>query len=120
MRIDTSFDFRTDASGEDLDAHSPTLRRYHKLLWSKPLPSGRPFYLSDATPRGYLHHRSELGEFWLSSDGIIATFTRWKALRHIVELFPAENEAFHQKGSTIGGRIVSRLGGLLSTLCGYL
>src|SRR5688500_10206575 len=31
MVIDTSFDFRTDACGKDPDAHSPTLRRYHKL-----------------------------------------------------------------------------------------
>ena len=62
MWIDTSFDFRTDASGKDPDTHSPTLRQYHKLLWSKPLPSGRPFYLSDATPGAYLHHHSELLE----------------------------------------------------------
>ena len=40
MLIDTSFDFRTDASGKDPDAYSPTLRQYHRLLWSKPLPSG--------------------------------------------------------------------------------
>ncbi len=40
MLIDTSFDFRTDASGKDPDAYSPTLRQYHKLLWSKALPSG--------------------------------------------------------------------------------
>ena len=25
----------------------------------------------------YLHHRSELGEFFLSSDSVIPTFTRW-------------------------------------------
>lgn len=80
MWIDTSFDFRTDASGKDPDTHSPTLRQYHKLLWSKPLPSGRPFYLSDATSRVYLHHHSELGEFFLSSDSVIATFTRWNRL----------------------------------------
>jgi Family of unknown function (DUF6994) len=107
MWIDTSFDFRTDASGKDPDTHSSTLRQYHKLLWSKPLPSGRPFYLSDATPRVYLHHHSELGEFFLSSDGVIATFTRWKSLRHIVELFPVEaNETFRRVSYTIGGMIV--------------
>lgn len=37
MIIDTAFDFRTDtAPGKDPDSHSPTLRRYHQLLWSKP------------------------------------------------------------------------------------
>ena len=41
MLIDTSFDFRTDTPvGQDPDAYSPTLRQYHKLLWSKALPSG--------------------------------------------------------------------------------
>jgi hypothetical protein len=55
----------------------------------------------------YLYDCSDLGEFFLSSDGIIATFTRWKRLRHIVELFSAEeNERFLQVGSTIGARIV--------------
>lgn len=37
--IDTSFDLRTDASG-DADTYSPTMRRYHRLLWSKRLPGG--------------------------------------------------------------------------------
>ena len=40
MAIDTAFDFRTDANGKDPDSHSLTLRRYHRLLWSKPLPNG--------------------------------------------------------------------------------
>ena len=30
LEFDTSFDFRTDASG-DPDFYSPTLRRYHKM-----------------------------------------------------------------------------------------
>ncbi len=65
--IDITFDFRLDTpEGKDPDAHSPTLRRYHKLLWSKPLPNGVVFTLDDTTPRVYLHHRSEKGEyFWL-------------------------------------------------------
>ena len=40
MTIDIAFDFRTDAGGKDPDAYSPTLRRYHRLLWSKRLPGG--------------------------------------------------------------------------------
>jgi hypothetical protein len=108
MWIDTSFDFRTDASGKDPDTHSPTLRQYHKLLWSKPLPSGRPFYLSDATPGVYLHHHSELlGEFFLCSDAVIPAFTRWKRFMHITELIPVEeDEAFRRIGYTIGGMMV--------------
>src|SRR5215213_7730828 len=42
--IDITFDFRSDTPpGRDPDALSPTLRTYHQLLWSKPLPSGAPF-----------------------------------------------------------------------------
>lgn len=39
MTIDITFDFRRDAI-KDPDIDSPTLRHYHMLLWSKPLPSG--------------------------------------------------------------------------------
>ena len=41
--IDITFDMRTDANGGDPDTTSPTLRRYHKLLWSRPLPNGADF-----------------------------------------------------------------------------
>ena len=48
----TSFDLRTDAGGKDPDKRSPTLRRYHRLLWSEPLPGGAMFDLDDtAVPR---------------------------------------------------------------------
>ncbi len=70
--IDTSFDVRMDAGGGDPDRYSTTLRRYHQQLWGKPLPSGAMFDL-DAR----LHHTSDLGEFWLSSDSIVHTYTRW-------------------------------------------
>ena len=107
MLIDISFDFRTDASRRDPDACSPTLRQYHKFLWSKPLPSGRLFDLDHTVPGVYLHHGSELGEFFLSSDTVIATFTRRDSLRRITELFTEEeNEAFRTIGYTIGGMMV--------------
>src|SRR5664279_780123 len=105
--IDTSFDFRTDAFGKDPDAYSATLRRYHQLLWSKPLPSGPLFDLDDITPGVYLHHRSDLGEFFLSSDSVIPTFTRWIAMKPITAQFPeAENETFRTIGYTIGGMMI--------------
>ena len=50
-RIDITFDFRSDTPpGKDPDVFSPTLSRYHKLLWSKPLPSGLVFELDVAAP----------------------------------------------------------------------
>src|SRR5665648_558499 len=105
MFIDTSFDFRADSHGKDPDAHSPTLRRYHRFLWSKPLPIGRPFDLSDTDPHVYLYHHSELGRVFLSSDSVIPTYTR--RLNHITALFPEEeNKAFESISYTIGGMMV--------------
>jgi hypothetical protein len=46
------------------------------------LPSGAPFELDVASPP-YLHHLSELGEFWLSSDAVIPFWTRWRKMTHI-------------------------------------
>jgi hypothetical protein len=107
MQIDTSFDFRTDSAGKDPDAFSPTLRTYHKCLWSRSLPCGQAFALSDARPGSYLYHSSDLGEFFLSSDSVIPTFTRWGSMRHITGLFPEEeNEAFRAIGYTIGGMMI--------------
>jgi hypothetical protein len=107
MLIDTSFDFRVDARGKDPDSHSPTLRKYHKHLWSRPLPSGVPFELCDTTPGIYLHHRSGLGEFQLSSDAVIATFTRYEATAWIIEQIPqADSDEFYRLGYTMGGMMV--------------
>jgi hypothetical protein len=107
MDIDTRFDFRTDAHGKDPDSHSPTLRRYHRLLWSKPLPNGAMFELSDSTPGAYLHHRSELGEFSLSSDSIVHSFRSWRSMQSVIEQIPAhELDHFQSIGYTIGGMLV--------------
>lgn len=106
--IDITFDFRMDTPpGKDPDALSPTLRRYHKVLWSKPLPSGVAFELDDTTPHYYLQHRSEVGEFFLSSDAVIPTFSREPHLSHIINQIPIEErEAFSGISYTIGGMMV--------------
>jgi hypothetical protein len=107
MTINTAFDFRTDAAGKDPDKHSPTLRRYHKLLWSKRLPNGELFSLSADTPGVYLHHQSQLGEFALSSDSVMQTFTRWKSMKSITDEMPAhEHDAFQSIGYTIGAMMI--------------
>jgi hypothetical protein len=105
--IDIAHDLRTDARDKDPDMHSPTLRRYHRLLWSKPLPGGVTFTLDDTTPGTYLHHSSALGEFFLSSDSVIPTFSRWVAMQPIVRQLPAADiEAFRTIGYTIGGMMI--------------
>ena len=107
-RIDTTFDFRTDTPpGKDPDALSPTLREYHKLLWSKPLPSGVFFELVDTTPKVYLHHKSEIGEFVLASDAVVPSFTRKQKIADIIDQIPiAEQDEFNTIGYTIGGMMV--------------
>src|SRR5664279_3105805 len=70
MGIDINFNVYSDARGGDPDSTSPTLRKYHKILWSKPLPKGKTFELYDNNNDEYLYHKSELGEFFLGSDAI--------------------------------------------------
>ena len=106
--IDINFDFTSDTPPKrDPDSFSPTLARYHKLLWSKPLPSGAPFGLDVGRPPYRLHHRSELGEFWLSSDSVIHTYSTWPRLALIIGQIPREEvDGFYHLGYTIGGMMV--------------
>ena len=105
--IDINFDFRTDTrEGGDPDALSPTLRLYHKILWSKPLPNGVLFNLSDKTSGVYLHHQSHIGEFRITSDSVIPSFKKERRLSLVFEKIPAELEAFRTLGYTIGGMMV--------------
>jgi hypothetical protein len=106
--IDINFDFRIDTpQGKDPDSYSPTLRSYHKLLWSKPLPSGKQFDLVDTKSGVYLYHYSEMGEFFLSSDSAIHSFSKWKSMAHIMSQFKdGEIEAFRSLGYTMGGMML--------------
>ncbi|MEO5588650.1 MAG: hypothetical protein ABIS03_03610 [Gemmatimonadaceae bacterium] len=107
MHIDTTFDFRSDSRGKDPDICSPTLRRYHQLLWSKPLPDGTVFTLEDLRSHGYLRHRSERGEFRMSSDTVLRTFSIHKRMQHIITQVPeVEREDVLRRGYTIGGMIL--------------
>ena len=108
MGIDTTFDFRTDAAGKDPDTYSATLCRYHQLLWSKPLPSGVVFDLVPTSrPKYYFSHRSEIGDFVLSSDAFIPVYTRYGVPKPVLERFSAaEHDDFNTVGYTIGGFIL--------------
>jgi len=108
--IDVDFNFFTEVrEGQDPDSKSPTLRNYHKLLWSKPLPSGKVFELKDNPPelsKNYLYHKSELGYFVLGSDAITHSYRNHKKKKHITEQIPDEvNELFNQ-GCNIASYIV--------------
>ena len=93
----------SESNGRDPDTYSPTLRSYHQLLWSKPLPSGQMFTLDGTGPLSrYLHHQSDLGEFFLGSDAI-TTRLQHKASR-VIEQVPAD-----QMPTDIGYRIGSAI-----------
>lgn len=105
--FDTNFDFRSDTPpGRDPDAYSPRLRQYHKRLWSKPLPSGAVFELVDTTPGVYLHHRSQLGDFRLTSDTVIPTFRKEARIAHFIEQSAGALAEFMRIGYTIGAMML--------------
>jgi len=116
--IDTTFDFRTDSQGKDPDSASRTLRNYHKILWSKQLLNDKYFELRDDINGVYLYHKSDLGEFFLSSDSITHTYRRWKRknIPEIIAQIPLdEMEFFFGLSYTIGGFIIfpgNRINGL--------
>ena len=103
-KIDVNFDMRTDSQGLDPDASSPTLKAYHKILWSKDLPNGDDFTLTDQ--KGYLLAKTSLGYIDLGSDAITHSYGEWKR-NHMKELIEQvgvdEIERFRRIGATIGG-----------------
>lgn len=107
LEIDVTSDIRSDSRGKDPDRFSPTLRRSHQLLWSKPLPNGKPFLLEDRYPNGYLYHQSDMGTYHLSSDMIIRTFRPTMRMRPIISLIPeADQLSFSRIGCTVGGTTI--------------
>ena len=106
LPIDTTFNFYSDSGGKDPDSHSPTLKKYHKLLWAKPLPNGKVFSLSDTESDSYLTYISEQEKISLSSDSISNSYRDKKALSSIVQDLSKEVEEFRNLGSTIGGYIL--------------
>ena len=105
--IDINFDVYSDTpEGKDPDSYSPTLRNYHKILWSKPLPNKQKFNLDLDFPK-LLHHQSSLGEFFLSSDSIGHTYKNVKKMSHIVsQLSSNDMETFFKKCSTVGAYMI--------------
>lgn len=102
--IDVDFNFFSEVKeGQDPDSKSPTLRNYHKLLWSKPLPSGKLFELKDNPPelsKKYLYHKSDLGYFVFGSDAITHSYRNHKKKKYITEQIPDEvNDLFIQGGN---------------------
>ncbi|MBR0091590.1 MAG: hypothetical protein IJP92_07815 [Lachnospiraceae bacterium] len=125
MTIDTTFDFTTDTPGywdgfwerregwgagnTDPDALSPTLKRYHKELWSKTLPNGQVFMLEEGKNLGDYLMWNDIG---FGSDSIIVSFNYVKYLHMKDELirvlpdFKKYRENCIRRAYTIGGMII--------------
>jgi hypothetical protein len=110
LEFDPTFDFRTDASGPDPDSTSLTLWAYHRLLWSKPLPSGDRFELDVSKGFPRLHHVSSRGEFTLTSDSAMQTWSgpgKWPEMQAVIAQIPErEKEHFLTVAHQIGGKVM--------------
>ena len=124
MRIDTQFDFTTDTpgywegfwdrndglggGGADPDSKSPTLKKYHQILWSKQLPNGEYMDLQPGNSQHYLSWK----DFEFSSDSIIVEL-RYYRNKHIIEQVKekvGDYKKFYEdllrKSYTIGGMTI--------------
>jgi hypothetical protein len=69
--LDVGFDFRSDANGGDPDRKSPTLKKYHLMLWNKPLSPSKTFtvksggWLTASVPEG------RFCTFWILTDFLV-------------------------------------------------
>ena len=106
MIIDTNFNFYSDSNSGDPDSTSPTLRKYHKILWSKPLPNGNLLELRDNKNGAYLYHESEFGEFFWGNDAITHSYKNHKRKKWLTAQIPTEVNELFDTGSTIGAYII--------------
>jgi hypothetical protein len=105
--IDTTFNMYSDATGPDPDSSSPTLCRYHQLLWSKKLPNGAFFDLKIKYDKRYnLLYNSASGQLSLGSDSISHSYRNHGKKQDVLKLIPDEVDELFKQGSTIGGYII--------------
>lgn len=107
--VDTNFSSLSDTpkkpngNYKDPDRHSKTLRDFHMKLWSKKLPNGELFDLTKYS-QNRMRHKSDLGEFIVSSDSIGHTYRKFKEMKSIVADIPEkEIYSFLYLCTTIGG-----------------
>jgi hypothetical protein len=105
--IDTLLDLNFDSYGKDPDIASPTLKKYHQILWSKNLPNGELFELKSNIPGEYLHFGSPPNGISLSSDSITTSYRDTKRMQPIIKQIPSNYvESFWRLNSTIGSYII--------------
>ncbi len=122
--IDTNFDFTTDSprywdgfwnrndglgyGGSDPDSASPTLQRYHRILWSRELPNGEIIDLQIGSGPYYLTWK----DFRFGSDSIIVGF-RYQKYKYMIEQvmekvgdYKKYYEDLIRRSYSIGGTII--------------
>ena len=122
--IDVDFDFTTDspgywdgfwekneglgAGGSDPDNASPTLKEFHKILWSRTLPTGDVMELKEGFGPNYLTWK----DFRFGSDSIIVTL-RYRKYRYVIDQvkdrvvdYKSYYEGLLRRAYTIGGMII--------------
>ena len=122
--VDVTFDFTSDsyrywegfwdrkdglgAGYSDPDSSSPTLQKYHRILWSKELPNGEIMNLKAGSGSNYLTWK----DYRFGSDSIIVSF-RYYHYKDLIEQamaqlpdYKAFYEDFLHKTYTIGGMII--------------
>ena len=107
MTLDTTYDFwQSCPRGGDPDSRCHALRKYHQVLWGRPLPDGRMISLVDIYPDGYLELQVDGLSLKLTSDSVIPTYKLWKRAKdkRIREgIDPQRLDAFETLSGTIGG-----------------
>ena len=126
--MDVNFDFTSDTPGfwdnfwdgeaekkkdlgvihADPDAYSPTLKEYHRKLWSKRLPNGEMMELAAGVGSNYLTWK----DFRFGSDSVLVSF-RYLRYRDMLDKvaeavgdYRAYVENYIHKMYTIGGMII--------------
>lgn len=101
--INTNLNFQIEVGKLDPDRYSKALQEYHQILWSKKLPNGEVFKLTKTSQNRLYYESKNLGEFYLSSDRTIPTFTNWKKMNPIISKVPEEEiKNFDNLVETIG------------------
>ncbi len=124
QNIDIAFDFTTDTPGfwdgfwernnglgycgNDPDSHSPTLRRYHSILWSRELPNGEVMDLKPGFGGDYLVWK----DFRFASDSITTGF-RYERCRGLIDKVVSSMDDYRgwmesviRRTYTIGGMMI--------------
>lgn len=96
----------SDANGGDPDVTSPTLRRYHRLLWRKSLPSGELFDLQANRHDTYLFYDLPAGGISLGSDAITHSYKHQAKKKWLTTRIPDVVQDLFDRGSTIGAYII--------------